>query len=163
MMHRTVFIASYAANVILALASLAILPARVAIHFGWGGMPDNWASRLTNALIFLGLATFLFIIIIVSPRLTFAIPPKWINLPTKAFWLAPENRTRFLEKFPVLMHHFGTALFVFLFVAGLLSIQANLSQPVRLQERPLFVFLGLFGAYAIVWCIVFFRSFRIPK
>ena len=40
-MTRTAFILSYMANVLLALVSLAILPERVAIHFGWGGMPDN--------------------------------------------------------------------------------------------------------------------------
>ena len=60
------------------------------------------------------------------------------------------------------MHRIGTALFIFLFAAGLLSIQANLSQPVRLQERPLFVLLALFLAYTLAWVIVFFRSFRLP-
>ena len=159
---RAAFIMSYVANIILAVVSLAILPARVAIHFGLGGLPDNWASSLTNTLFLIGLQTFLFLVLYFSPRLASVIPAKFINLPHKEFWLAPENRMRFQAKFSVFMHHFGTILSVFLFVAGLLSIQANLSNPVRLNEHPLFVFLALFLAYTLAWSIMFFRSFRLP-
>ena len=162
-MTRAAFLLCYVANVILAVVSLAILPERVAIHFGWGGMPDNWASNLTNTLFLLGLHTFLFLALYFSPRLAGAVPAKWVNLPNKEFWLAPENRARFLAKFTAFMHHFGAALFVFLFAVGLLSIRANLSEPVRLQERFLFVLLALFVAYTLAWVIVFFRGFRLPS
>lgn len=162
-MTRTAFFVSYAANVILALVALAILPERVAIHFGFGGLPDDWASSLVNTLIWLGLDTFLLLSLSFSPRLTAAIPAKWSNLPNKQFWLAPENRALFLEKYASLMQRFGTALFVFLFAVGLLTIQANQSDPVRLHEPSFFVVLGLFLAYTFAWAIRFFRSFRLPE
>lgn len=162
-MTRIVFVASFVANVMLALVSLAILPERVAIHFGWGGMPDQWASKETHALTLLGLETCLFLILCLLPRLAGAIPARWVNLPNKPFWLAPENRARFQAKCAALIHRFGTALFFFLFAFGLHAIQANLAQPVRLQQRSLFVFLAMFVAYAIGWCIAFFRAFRVPK
>jgi hypothetical protein len=60
------------------------------------------------------------------------------------------------------MCQFGTAIFLFLFVVQILTIQANLSVPVRLNERLLFTFLALFLGYTIVWCVVLFRSFRLP-
>ena len=161
-MTRAAFLLCYVANVILAVVSLAILPERVAIHFGWGGMPDNWASSSANTLFLIGLQTALFLTLFFSPRLAVIIPARFVNLPHKEFWLAPENRARFQAKFTAFMHRFGTILFVFLFVAGLLSIQANLSNPVRLQERPLFVCLALFLAYTLAWVIVFFRGFRLP-
>ncbi len=162
-MRRTVFVASFAANAILALISLAILPPRVATHFGWGGMPDDWASRQANTFTVLGLETFLFLVLYFSPRLAGAIPAMWVNLPNKRFWLAPENRPRFQAKFSALIYHFGTALFFFLFAIGLLTIQAHLSRPVRLHERSLFAFLAMFLVYTSGWCIVFFRGFRVPK
>ncbi len=161
-MTRTAFIVCYAANVLLALASPAVLPERVAIHFGPGGLPDGWAPIWTNTLIYLGLDTFLFILFYFAPRLTAALPAKWSNLPHKEFWLAPENRPLFLEKYAALMEHFGTALFLFLFAVGLLAVQANRADPVRLHEPSFFVCLALFLAYTLAWVIVFFRSFRLP-
>ena len=44
------------------------------------------------------------------------------------------------------MHEFGLVLFVFLFVVGLLTLDANLSQPVRLNEA---LFLTVFVAYML--------------
>ena len=161
-MTRATFILCYVANVILALVSLAILPERVAIHFGWGGIPDNWGPNTVNTLFLIGLQTVLFLALYFSPRMAVIIPAKFVNLPHKEFWLAPENRDRFQAKFSAFVHRFGAALFAFLFAVGLLSIQANLSQPVRLQERPLFVLLALFLAYTLAWVIVFFRGFRLP-
>lgn len=162
-MTRATFILCYVANVILALVSLAILPERVAIHFVWGGMPDNWASSSFNTLFLIGLQTVLFLTLYFSPRLVGIVPARYVNLPHKEFWLAPENRARFQAKFTALMHHFGAALFVFLFAVGWLSFQANLSQPVRLQERPLFILLALFLAYTLAWVVALFRSFRLPE
>jgi len=53
---RNAFIVSFLANVVLSLASLVILPDRVAIHFGLGGAPDGWASNLTSMLLVIFLA-----------------------------------------------------------------------------------------------------------
>jgi len=160
---RAAFIVSFAANVILALISLVILPPRIAIHFGPGGMPDNWAPNHANSLIFLGLHTVLFFSLYFSPRLTLAFPAKWINLPNRAFWLGPEHRGQTAAKISALMHQFGVAVFLFLFATGLLTIQANLAEPVRLNEVLAFTFLFLFLIYCVLWCIGFFRSFRLPK
>ena len=57
---RTAFIALFLANVTLSLVSLAILPDRVAIHFGSGGAPNGWASNLTHTLLMLGVDTLVF-------------------------------------------------------------------------------------------------------
>jgi putative effector of murein hydrolase LrgA (UPF0299 family) len=50
---RAAFIASFLANVLLALLSLLVLPERVAIHFDLGGLPDSWASDLNSTLLML--------------------------------------------------------------------------------------------------------------
>jgi len=160
---RVAFIVSFVANVILALVSIVVLPARVAIHFGSGGIPNNWAPNYVNSLIFLGMDIILFVCLYFSPHLTFIFPPKSINLPNKQFWLAPENRHRTVAKISALIYQFGVAIFLFLFVIGLLTIQANLTKPVRLKEHYFFLFLIPFLAYSIAWCIVFFKSFRIPN
>ncbi len=159
---RTVFILSFIANVILAMVSLAILPSWVAIHFGRDGLADGWAPSYVNTLLFLGINTVLFCSLYFTPRLVFWFPPKWINLPNKDYWLQPENKPRLEKMFSGFMWQFGTALFIFLFAVGLLTIQANLSQPVRLDEKLFFSALAIFLVFTIYWCIRLFRSFRIP-
>ncbi len=160
---RVAFIVSFAVNVLLALLSLAILPARVAIHFGPGGMPDHWAANYANSLMILGLEIVLFAGLYFAPRLILIVPSKWVNLPHKRFWLAPENRRLAAAKVSALICQFGVVIFLFLFVIGLLTMQANVSKPVRLNEHCFFLFLIPFLAYSIAWGILFFKSFRIPN
>jgi uncharacterized membrane protein len=159
-MRRT-FVVCFLANVVLALVSWILLPARVAIHFGPGGLPNNWASSHVNSLIFLGVNVVLFFSLYFSPRLVLMFPAKWINLPHKDYWLAPEQRPRTAEKIAAQMHRFGVAIFLFLFATGLLTIQANLSDPVRLNEPLAMSLLAAFLVYTVVWCVRFFRSYRI--
>ena len=160
---RVVFILVFVANVVLSLISLAILPPRVAIHFGLGGMADNWAPSYVNVLFFIGTNVFLFFFIYLTPGLVFMFPSRWINLPNKEYWLRVENKARTVPKFSSLMWEFGIALFLFLFVAELLAIEANLSKPVRLNEKLFFLALILFLLYTAYWCIRLFRAFRLPK
>jgi uncharacterized membrane protein len=157
------FIMVFIANVVLSLVSFVLLPSRVAIHFGPGGMANNWAPSYVNTLFFIGTNTFLFLSICFTPRLVFMFPPKWINLPNKDYWLRLENKARTVAIFSSLMWEFGIALFLFLFVVELLAIEANLSQPVRLNEKIFFSALILFLLYTAYWCIRLLRAFHLPK
>jgi hypothetical protein len=48
---RTIVIATFLADILPALLSLAILPDRVAIHFGLSGAADSWTSSLNDTLL----------------------------------------------------------------------------------------------------------------
>jgi hypothetical protein len=135
----------------------------VAIHFGLGGLANNWAPSYVNTLFFIGTNIFLFVSLYFTPRLVFMFPGKWINLPNKGYWLRVENKARTVAMFSSLMWEFGIALFLFLFVVEMLAIKANLSQPVKLNEKLLFSALILFLLYTAYWCIKLFRSFRLPR
>ncbi len=160
---RAGFILVFIANVVLSLVSLILLPSHVAIHFGPGGMANNWAPSYINTLFFIGTNMFLFFSLYVTPRLVFMFPAKWINLPNKGYWLRLENKAHTVARFSSLMWKFGIALFLFLFVVELLAIEANLSQLVRLNEKLFFSALILFLLYTVYWCIKLFRSFRLPR
>jgi len=156
----SIFILIFIANVVLAFVSLSVLPSRVAIHFGWGGIADNWAPNYINALIFIGLNTVLFFSLYFSPRLVFKFPGQWINLPNKEYWLTESNKPKAQAIVSSFIWEFGIALFLFLLVVQLLTFHANLSQPVRLNEKLFFSALVLFLLYTAYWCIKFFRAFR---
>ncbi len=160
---RIIFILIFLANIVLSIISLAILPSRVAIHFGVGGMANGWVSSYVNTLLFTGTSTILFFWLYFAPRMVFMFPSRWINLPNKDYWLRPENKNRMVSQFSFTMWEFGTALFIFLFIIEVLAIQANLSHPVRLDERLFLFALIVFIIYSLYWCVKFFKAFRIPR
>jgi uncharacterized membrane protein len=160
---RAAFILCFLANVLLSLASLVILPDPVAIHFGIGGAPDGWASREMSALLMTGMHVILFLSLYLSPRLLTSVPSKWVSLPNRDYWLAPERRAQAVERFSRWMWQYGTGLFLFMFYVGLLTMRANLSDPVRLDERSMMIGLVVFLAYTGFWTVALLRSFRVPK
>lgn len=160
-MH-TAFIASFLANILLALLSFVVLPDRVAIHFSLGGAPDGWASNLTSTLLLLGTHLLVFLSLYLSPRLLTAAPRRWISLPNRDYWLTPEHRSLASARFSRLIWQFGTAVFLLMLVAGLLTLRANLADPVQLNEGALLTALVVFLSYTIFWTITLVRAFRIP-
>jgi len=160
---RTLLIIIFLANVILMVVSLLVLPSEVAVHFGRNGIPDSWASKEFNALMFLGIDLLLFIVIIAAPSLSLRLSPKWLSLPNKNYWLKEENRVMFKKKFTPLMTEYGIAFLTFLFLVGLLTLEANLADPVRLNESIFFPIFMAFMLYTGYWCVTLVRIFRIPK
>lgn len=61
------------------------------------------------------------------------------------------------------MFQFGTVLFAFMFIGGLLTLLANLYTPVRFRENIFWWPFGLFMAYEAYWIVNPLRLFRIPK
>ncbi len=160
---RSAFIVSFVANLVLAIVSTQVLPERVAIHFGAGGAANGWSSTNANALLMAGVDLLLFCSIYFSPWLIERIPARWISLPNRDYWLTPENKERAVKIMREMMWQFGTALFLFLFFTGLLTISANLSEPVRLNEGLLLSGLVVFLVYTGYWTIALVRAFRIPS
>jgi len=159
---RAVFITTYLLSLVVLGVSHAMLPAEVAIHFGGGGQADGWAPRAFNPAVFVGMITVLFAMIMLTPRLTFTLPPSLINLPNKAYWLAEENKAMARAIFTALIYEFGAVLLAFMAGIVLLTLKANLSQPVRLDHRLFWPALAAFMLYTVVWCVRLFTSFRVP-
>lgn len=159
---RWLFILMVAATVAETLVSLAVLPDRVAIHFGADGLANGWGSNSVNALLMTATHVFLFCVLYFAAHLVTVIPPRFINLPNKEYWLSPANRVAAREKIKRFMWRFGVAIFTFFFVTGLLSLQANLVTPARLNLRVFFPALGLFLLYTLWWTMSLYRAFRLP-
>ena len=144
------------------LLSLFILPPEVAIHFGRNGIPDSWAPKETNAIMFLIIQLPLFILFFSASLLPLKIPPKLLSLPSKNHWLKEENLSRIKPKLDSLMLEFGCALFTFLLGTALLTLEANLADPVRLNETLFFPLFLVFMIYTVYWCVKFTMAFKIP-
>lgn len=160
---RTAFTISFVVNVILVVVAFVMCPSDVAIHFGSGGKPDGWAPAHVNALIMLGVHVLIFVSFYFTPRLIRITPPRWINLPNKQYWLKEENKGRMESMFTSKLHEFGTLTFIFMFIVGLLALQANLSNPVRFREELFWWPFGLYMAYTAYWTAKVTLVFRVPK
>ncbi len=160
---RRLLVLAYLANLILALVAYVLLPAQVAIHFAWRGAADGWTSRLASTLLVMGLDTLTFLSLWLSPAALRRLPAKWINLPHRAYWLSPVQREPTIARLSERLWAFGAALFLFLLVVGLLTLEANLADPVRLDERLFLVALAVFLLYTLYWTLALVRAFRPPK
>ena len=160
---RRLFILAYLANLLLALVSYVLLPEQVAIHFAWGGAADGWAPRLANMLLMVGMDTLLFLSFWLSPAALRHLPPNWINLPHRDYWLRPARRESTITRMSHRLWAFGTALFLFLLAVGLLTLEANLGDPVRLDEPLFLIAFSLFLLYTLYWTLALYRAFRLPK
>jgi len=61
------------------------------------------------------------------------------------------------------MPEFGIAFFVFFFFISILTLDANFSDPVKLNEPLFLAFLIIFLIYTIYWSIKLYISFRVPN
>jgi uncharacterized membrane protein len=160
---KSALVATYVVAMAIVIVSHVLLPETVAIHFGSGGEPDGWGSKTLNSVAFAAMYTIMFLLFLFIPRLCARLPPELVNVPNRTYWLSEANRPRFLSIMNRLMSEFGTVMMVFLAVVGLLTLEANLSDPVRLDERSFLSALAAFLGYTVWWCIRLFRAFRIPR
>lgn len=94
-----------AAIAVLAVAQIAYhhsqLPEPMASHFDPSGQPDGWMSRPVFYAIHLGLLSLVSLVPALISRALPRLPDSLIQVPRKAYWLAPERRAasvRFLQE-----------------------------------------------------------------
>jgi len=160
---RYVFIAAFLLNVFINLYALMVMPDTVAIHFGRGGWPDNWAAKEMHALLMLVVDVLVFLPLYFTPALIDRVPPRFLSLPYKRYWLQEANRGRAKQLLVGLMDEFGTVLFGFLFGIAVLALEANRSEPVRLNEGFFMVLFAAFMVYTVVWTIRLVVKLRPPR
>jgi uncharacterized membrane protein len=142
------------------VATVPLLPERMATHFNAAGQADGWMTR-SGYLAFnatLGVALPLFILLIVY--LSRFLPASLVNIPHREFWLAPERRA--LAQTALLDHSFWLACLMVAFFAALhaVTIVANRRTPAALPNTVFFPVLGAFLLGTGLWIYFLYRKFR---
>jgi uncharacterized membrane protein len=138
------------------------LPERLASHFNGAGVPNGWMSKSSFFAFYLGLLVFMTVIFNLAGRAAAWLPPKYINLPNRDYWLAPSRRAESVEAIAGYMHVFALATLAFMVVVFQQVIKANLSPPPLLPLAAIGPLLGGFGLFVVVWMVRFFLRFRLP-
>ncbi|GAC1620037.1 MAG: DUF1648 domain-containing protein [Candidatus Acidiferrum sp.] len=160
---KTIFSFLAAAGAVQALMYYPQLPRTIASHFSGGGHPNGWQSKPVFFLFFLFSMVIAAFVSFVVPRAFSSLPASQLNLPSKDFWLAPENREgtfRFLE---IQLAWFGCVLLAFLLFSFHVAIRVNLSPGSSFDSRSFVFGLGVFFIFVIVWMIRFVGHFVSPE
>ena len=142
---------------LLALAVLQIvvyypmLPDVVASHFDGSGRADGWSSKGTFFVI--DAATIALIAVIFLALSKIRWPDRWISLPHKDYWLAPERRERTFRELHRQMLVFGCATLGLLLVVMQWVIEANLDGSQTLPSAGMWWLMGGYLLFTLVWTV----------
>lgn len=159
---RRLFFAFLALAGAFVKSSSAGLPAMVVSRFGPGGVANGFMGKGTYEVFMLALVVGVPALVAFSTRLLRHMPPEFVNLPYRQYWLAPERRAATFESLSSLALGFAMALAVFLSFCHWLVVRAHATQPPELPGTWFFAGLGLFGAFMLSWIFVLFRRFGRP-
>lgn len=141
-----------------ALLYFPALPETVASQFGADGKPNTWMGKTEFVGLYIGVVvavTLLFAgLAYAMPRL----PDSMINLPNKAYWLAPNRRAAAFEYFTSLFMWFGSATLVFLFDIFHQVFQVHIGAAQTLTH--VWWSTGLFLIFTLLWGLWLFYRFN---
>lgn len=136
------------------------LPEIVASHFNGLGEPNGWMSK-QNFVIFECVILLLIIFeFALLPILIKKMPNSLINLPNKDYWLAAERRETTFFTMRKYFEWLSIALLSLFIAVNQLVFQANLTRQ-NLSGTAMWLILGAFFAFTIIWSIKFIRQFRV--
>jgi len=135
------------------------LPDVMASHFDARGTPNGWQPK--HAFFIL-----IAVVILVCTIPAFIVPwrlpsmsPARINLPNKAYWLAPERREETWCFFRVQMAWWGCALLSILLYSMFQAINANLPSIGHFNSEGMWYALAAFLIFSVIWMVGLIRHF----
>jgi uncharacterized membrane protein len=154
------------ATLVLAVAFILVtgnsLPPVVASHFAAGGAANGFMPRAIYLRFIIALLVALPILIALLTGITSFLPVRFINLPNREYWLAPERQADTLAYIRKHGMHFGVMLAIFLCFVHWLVVQANALNPPLFSEPLFFIGLAAFLVGLVIWLGRFIVRFRRP-
>lgn len=152
-----------AASLLLQLYYFSEYPDIVANHFGSGGMPNGWMSKMANLLTSMAIAIFNSAIFLSIPYILKNVPLKYISFPKRDYWLSPERKQSSIIVMSNWMMFFGLVTNIFLISVFHLVYVANQGSPPKLNENNIFILMSVYLVILVTWLIALFRKFNIKE
>jgi uncharacterized membrane protein len=141
-------------------ATAGSLPPVVASHFTAGGAANAFMPRATYLRFTVALLVGLPLLIVFFSSLTTILPARFINLPSREYWLAPERKADTLAYLRQHGTRFGIILAIFICFVHWLVVQANAHSPPLFPEFLFFIGMAAFLVGLIAWLGGFIAHFR---
>lgn len=166
MKSQTIGIALCVLMLLVGVLEVAIyysrLPDTVASHFGPDNSANGWMPKGAFFAIFGVVVAVLAFSMLGSALLSRRLPARWINLPNKDYWLAPERRGETWSALTDYMVWACVAALALLAAIMHLSVRANLDGRQKLSDKTYLFVVGYF-LFMAAWTVGMFRRFRKPK
>jgi len=142
------------------VATTGQLPDRVASHFGAGNLPNGWMTRDGYLAFMLAFAVLLPAIVVAGVGIVPLLSPRRINIPNRAYWLAPERRGATLATLAARACWLGALIAIFLAGVHYAILEANATTPPRLPADLFWTLLIAFAAGLALWIGTLYLRFR---
>lgn len=135
-----------------------LLPATMATHFDGYGTPDGWMAKGSFIVFEIVIFGVLLVEFLGLPWFIQQMPDSWINLPNKAYWLAPQRRSQAFSIFRQYFQWFGVALMAMLICVNQLVYRANVTR--ANFDSSIWLLLAAFFVFVAIWLVKFISVFR---
>jgi hypothetical protein len=154
--------ATVAAAAIFVVTTSRSLPIVVASHFGPDGVANGFMPHKSYVRFTLAFVVLLPLLMSLVADAVAYLPAKFVNIPHRQYWLAPERRAQAVGMLRVRMQVFAVLLAAFLCYVHWLVVRANASLPPMLDSERFVAGLGVFMFALVVWIVALRRRFRPP-
>jgi len=137
------------------------LPPIVASHFGAAGEANGSMTRGAYLAFMLVVTVGLPALVVFALDATLRAGTRFINLPNRDYWLAPERREDTIAFLLGQNVRFGTLLVVFLAYTHALVVAANGRQPPQLSSGAMLAGLVMFLLLTLLGLVRLVRRFRL--
>ena len=161
-MQRVMFFIGVA--VLFMLATAGALPDTVASHFNSGGAPNRFMSDQSYLLLMLALVVLVPLLLGWLGRWLQQIPDELINLPNKAYWLAPERRAQTLGYLANWLQWSACVLVLLFCYLHWLVLDSQQQNPIQLNTQLMTVGLvGYLGTMSVAVIALLYKFLRVPN
>lgn len=138
------------------------LPDLMASHFDAFGRPNGWMSKNTYFLFEFVLLVLMIGNFSLLPSIIGLLPDRFINIPNRNYWLAPERRIASFEKLKIHFEWFSVLLLTLFIAVNQIVFKANISKQ-NLSSEGIWAILLTFIALTVIWSVVLLSRFRLPR
>ena len=139
-----------------------ILPENVASHFNAVGVADSWMPKEGFLIFEIAILAIVIGHFSILPFLIEKMPDSLINLPNKKYWLAPERRAATFALMRVYFQWFSIGLLLLILLINQQVYRANLMHQ-NLSAMTVWIIIGCFVIFTVVWMIKFVGQFKIKQ
>ena len=144
---------------LLLLLSASNLPETVATHFNAHGKPNAWMHSSSYLAFYITFGLGLPALIVAVFYMVRWLPPSWVNLPQRDFWLTPERAPATHQYLLTRGLWLACVMLAFLLAVHFAVVRANQLAPPHLPAKSFLVPMGIFGVTLVIWMIDFVRYF----
>ena len=159
---RLLLLTAAALSAVELIRHWAQTPELMASHFGASGRPDAYLPR--SGFFSVQAAATVLVCVLGGGigSLVARVPTRYVNLPHKALWLAPERRVHTLARLSAFFETFGTATLLLVLLAFELALAANRRPDRQFDVATFWPALLIYLGFVMGWVGSLLRAFSRP-